>query len=464
MVERREFRVKEYLATLLFKAKMKIDISSDMSPLRLYFSSSSAPVDTSFKSPKDYSIFLSSIYDDTSLFSLLSSYMEEKSPNRKWRLPLIIERLVDVLEKKEDDHIFEGEIKKADIFISSSNMESSSNTMISNPFLSLLYLRLSPSYKSFSAYPFSLFFEFDCKEKKYNSIISKLEKAFRNTSDQYTLDEYSWMVRIQDEKGRSFKFIGKGAFFPFYSSFSIQKIPLSLGLKDIDQRDEVTNLSLQYSRLTIDKNDEILEKVEIKRDSGLIKLEHHNKDKNLIIDFRDQRGIEKVLSGIDVYSFYPKWIDNGEYEKADHNQSYVNTRYFLSFRTKMGRDFHWTGFFTSYDLPKRWNELCRVLNMNIKYSSEMESLDPFLAEIDRTTDDTVFACDVVFSDYSKEYLYIAPDGSYYPGMKALVPAGINNNLKVVEIKKLRALSKEKDAEIIKNCKRIVSHYPDKNNK
>ena len=94
MVEEREFRVREYLATLLFKAKLKIDITSDISPLIPFLSSSKAPEDASFKSAKEYSIFLSSYSDDATLFSLLTSFLEEKRPNRKWRLPLIIERLV----------------------------------------------------------------------------------------------------------------------------------------------------------------------------------------------------------------------------------------------------------------------------------------------------------------------------------------------------------------------------------
>lgn len=463
MVEEREFRVREYLATLLFKAKLKIDITSDISPLIPFLSSSKAPEDASFKSAKEYSIFLSSFSDDATLFSLLTSFLEEKRPNRKWRLPLIIERLVEVLDKQEDDHIFEGGIKKADIFIMSSSTSNYSKREISNPFLPLLLLQLSPSYKAFAAYPFSLFFEFECNEKKYNSIISKLEKAFKNTSDYNSVDEYTWMVKIQDEKGRSFKFLGNGTFFPFYSYFSIPKIPSFLGIKDIDQKDEVTNLSMEYSRLTLDKEEEILEKLDIKRESGLIKLEHHHKDKNLIIDFKDKSGIDKVLSEIDIYSFYPNWMDKDEYEKADENQPYVNTRYSLRFNTAMGRSFTWNGFFTSFDLPKKWNEVCYAMNEKIKYSDEMESLNPCLAEIGRTTDDTVFACDVVFSDYSKEYLYIAPDGSYYPGMKAVVPAGVNNTLRIVIIKNLRALSKEKDAEIISKCKRIVSHYPNKDN-
>ena len=106
-------------------------------------------------------------------------------------------------------------------------------------------------------------------------------------------------------------------------------------------------------------------------------------------------------------------------------------------------------------------ENTKFIKEKLKYSEEMEALNPDLASIGRTNKDTVFACKVVFSEYSKEYLYIAPDGSYYPGMKALVPAGVNDSLKIVEIKSLHALSKEKDAETISKCKRIISHYPNK---
>ena len=45
-----------------------------------------------------------------------------------------------------------------------------------------------------------------------------------------------------------------------------------------------------------------------------------------------------------------------------------------------------------------------------------------------------------------------------PGMRG---GSYNNSLKIVEIKSLHALSKEKDAETISKCKRIISHYPNK---
>ena len=122
----------------------------------------------------------------------------------------------------------------------------------------------------------------------------------------------------------------------------------------MDQKDEVVSLSLSYSRLSLDKEEEILEKFEVNRKDGLVKLEHHDKNKNIIIDYIDKKNTDKVLSEIDVYSFYPAWIDKDDYPSGDENQPYYKTYYTYSYETKRGRKNGGEGYFTSFDLPKKW--------------------------------------------------------------------------------------------------------------
>lgn len=62
-----------------------------------------------------YKKYLSTIGDTSTLFALLST--EREKGNEKWRLPIIIKRIVEVLDKDKDDHIFAGDIDKAIIYI-----------------------------------------------------------------------------------------------------------------------------------------------------------------------------------------------------------------------------------------------------------------------------------------------------------------------------------------------------------
>ena len=61
------------------------------------------------------------------------------------------------------------------------------------------------------------------------------------------------LIKIFDKKGNEFLYYGKGDFFPFYSSFAITYIPKELEIKDIDVKDTITSLSMEYSRLSVTK-------------------------------------------------------------------------------------------------------------------------------------------------------------------------------------------------------------------
>ena len=107
MEDERELNLREYFATLLLKAKMGEDIKNEaltlignITPRYLNIA------DESYKTRNEYSLFISSLTDEKELYSLLNSFLNEANPKRKWRLPLILERIVEVLEKSEDDHIF----------------------------------------------------------------------------------------------------------------------------------------------------------------------------------------------------------------------------------------------------------------------------------------------------------------------------------------------------------------------
>ena len=268
------------------------------------------------------------------------------------------------------------------------------------------------------------------------------------------------LIKIFDKKGNEFLYYGKGDFFPFYSSFAITYIPKELEIKDIDVKDTITSLSMEYSRLSVTKTEEILEKFEINLLDNKVSFEHHGKNINFFVEYKDRRGIQKALSSIDFYSFHPYWINEKEYVAPDETQPYYKTRYSMVFESKYGRKSGWNGFFTSYDLPNNWSEIADEINRCLKYADEMECLRPDLAKIGRTDENTIYGCNVVFPEGMKPYLYIAPDASFYPGMKVYVPVGVKNNLTVATIKSLRILSKEKDAETINKCRRIHSHFTD----
>ena len=268
------------------------------------------------------------------------------------------------------------------------------------------------------------------------------------------------LIKIFDKKGNEFLYYGKGDFFPFYSSFAITYIPKELEIKDIDNKDTITSLSMEYSRLSVTKTEEILEKFEINLLDNKVSFEHHGKNINFFVEYKDRRGIQKALSAIDFYSFHPHWINEKEYVAPDETHPYYKTRYSMVFKSKYGRKSGWNGFFTSYDLPNNWSEIADEINRCLKYADEMECLRPDLAKIGRTDENTIYGCNVVFPEGMKPYLYIAPDASFYPGMKVYVPVGVKNDLTVATIKSLRILSKEKDAETLNKCKRIHSHFTD----
>ena len=159
------------------------------------------------------------------------------------------------------------------------------------------------------------------------------------------------LIKIFDKKGNEFLYYGKGDFFPFYSSFAITYIPKELEIKDIDNKDTITSLSMEYSRLSVTKTEEILEKFEINLLDNKVSFEHHGKNINFFVEYKDRRGIQKALSSIDFYSFHPYWINEKEYVATDETQPYYKTRYSMVFESKYGRKSGWNGFFTSYDLP-----------------------------------------------------------------------------------------------------------------
>ena len=231
------------------------------------------------------------------------------------------------------------------------------------------------------------------------------------------------LIKIFDKKGNEFLYYGKGDFFPFYSSFAITYIPKELEIKDIDVKDTITSLSMEYSRLSVTKTEEILEKFEINLLDNKVNFEHHGKNINFFVEYKDRRGIQKALSSIDFYSFHPYWINEKEYVAPDETQPHYKTRYSMVFESKYGRKSGWNGFFTSYDLPNNWSEIADEINRCLKYADEMECLRPDLAKIGRTDENTIYGCNVVFPEGMKPYLYIAPDASFYPGMKVYVPVG-----------------------------------------
>lgn len=454
----KEPNLREKFASLLVLARLGVLLDDDIQELL------TDAVDKDVQVPlfrgntsAHYKKYLSTIGDTSTLFALLST--EREKGNEKWILPIIIKRIVEVLDKDKDDHIFDGDIDKAIIYIYDPYQKRTPQ----NKYLSPLAIKLDSTSSSLSVYPFSFFTPCQCNEERKAEVLYQLGRLFNNSSDFYSIKEPTWVVLILDTKGSYFTFHGIGKLYPFYSTFSIPLIPRIIEIQDLTQKDEFTSLSMKYSRLSFDGDEEILESLTLGRKEGIVRLERHSNDLDFQITMKDKSTfLDELFSDINVYSFYPKCIDTGDKKQIDMSQPYYRTRYSLSYETLFGRKELFNGFFTSYDLPKGWKEISKELRSKVDSLKKMESVDPSLVSMGRTTYDTVFACKVVFSSYSKEYLYIAPDGTYYPGMKVMVPAGTKNAIQIVTIKSLHALSKEKDAELIKKCKTIISHYPNKN--
>lgn len=106
-------------------------------------------------------------------------------------------------------------------------------------------------------------------------------------------------------------------------------------IKDIDVKDTITSLSMEYSRLSVTKTEEILEKFAINLLDNKVSFEHHGKNINFFVEYKDRRGIQKALSSIDFYSFHPYWINEKEYVAPDETQPYYKTRYSMVFETNM---------------------------------------------------------------------------------------------------------------------------------
>ena len=170
MEDERELNLREYFATLLLKAKMGEDIKNEALTLIGNVTPRDINIaDDSYITRNEYSLFLSSLTDEKELYFLLNSFLNEAKPKRKWRLPLILERIVEILEKSEDDHIFEGDIDKAVLFILSPQDDKKSEIEIQNQFLVPIAVKIFDDYVGFASYPFSIFFEFDYKEKDRKS-------------------------------------------------------------------------------------------------------------------------------------------------------------------------------------------------------------------------------------------------------------------------------------------------------
>ena len=102
MEDERELNLREYFATLLLKAKMGEDIKNEALTLIGNITPRDISIaDDSYKTRNEYSLFISSLTDEKELYSLLNSFLNEANPKRKWRLPLILERIVEVLEKRK---------------------------------------------------------------------------------------------------------------------------------------------------------------------------------------------------------------------------------------------------------------------------------------------------------------------------------------------------------------------------
>ena len=98
MEDERELNLREYFATLLLKAKMGEDIKNEALTLIGNVTPRDINIaDDSYKTRNEYSLFISSLTDEKELYSLLNSFLNEANPKRKWRLPLILERIVEVL-------------------------------------------------------------------------------------------------------------------------------------------------------------------------------------------------------------------------------------------------------------------------------------------------------------------------------------------------------------------------------
>lgn len=464
MADNRESSLKESFASLLFKAKDGIDVRSEaleLIPKDIVFASIPS-IPSNVSSPTLYRKWLLSFSSLNPLFFILRKVACEKNLGDKWRIPLILDRIIENIDEEEGDNIFSGKIQAAVIFVFNPSKSGKRKDISNNKKLSPIAVKVFSDETSFASYPFINWISSPVIKGKNMKLLEKLESIFHNSSPSYSIENPTWMVKIQDKNERVFDFSGRGFHFPFYSSFSIPYIPSYLEIIDMEEEDRLSYLSLSYSRISKDKDYEICEKMVLDKSNNSISILHRGRDMDFNVTLKEkEKTLDNIFSSINFYSFHPAWLGNENEMDIDDNQPYVRTRFYLTSISSFGRKDYWRGFFTSYDLPLSWSEIADKIRDRIDFANHMESLDPSLSSIGRTTEDSVFACSVVFSSYSKEYTYIAPDDTYYPGMTVMVPVGEKNNLQVATVKSLHVFSKEKDKETIKKFKKIISHYPNK---
>ena len=446
---------REALASLLFRLKQKIDVRKEI--LDLSPEEDGREEERSRYIESTVSTYSSYINEITSIPTLWALIRLECGKSTFRTLILLIERLLSLIVE-ESDHIFSSRVAKAVIYTRFPKIGFEYDSP--EPFPSLT-VKLLGEDNILSTFPY-FWLDIEIDERKRKTIYEKIEKYFRYCSDFKDDKGSSWILRIQDDRNREFYFSGTSIFFPYWTKFSIHSIPHDLGIKDLRTKDRITSLSMNYTRISGDRKKETCERFSLDEKTGRIRVTKKDEKLDLNVSIEKETPfIRNLLFCIDLYSFSPLIVDGEDEEKPDieEMEGCSLTQYFLRADTFYGRSLSYDGAFNRYGLPYNWSKIAEMFRKEIFYTSELECLDPSLADLPRITKDSVFVVEVAFSPDSKLYSYIAPDDSFIPGTKALVPVGDNGSLKVVTVKKLVVYSAIGDKEFLNRLKKIVSHYP-----
>lgn len=447
--------IRKELATLLFYAKLQKNVASMAIGLCPYSRDE-------LLGDLLHEVFDISFWETASTRKELWQVLYLISVEEK-NLPLsytvdVLKRLIQKEEISDEDHVFSGDIKNLVITVKNpiSKWEKAPLPIT---------VKLLTEGESFSFYPFSNWFSFQVDNKRKEEITRACSSFFQYCNDSIKSDNCDWIVRIMDSNDEIFEFYGEGKTFSEFPRLSIPRIPYMLGVKDLAEKDEVSILSFNYTRLSRDNKKEILESLLIDRTRGTISLSYQSNDEEMSMEKKNEfQTLDEIFKDVSFYDLYPAIMNEPVSPMITVDEGYTFTRYSLSITSKNGRTASYLSFFTSIDLPQNWLILAKSLRKHYLLATAMESFEPSLIKLPRTDEDSVFVCSVEFSPSSHLYSYIAPDDSFRPGDKVLVGVGMNNKLQVVKIKELKVLSKKNDKEKLKGLKKVISHYPNNNTK
>lgn len=293
-------------------------------------------------------------------------------------------------------------------------------------------------------------------------------------------DVGSWDIAIYDDKDNIDNFSGPliGVIsFNFVGETISNIIRKNLGRDDLfafdGNPDRVDHMEVIYNRVTKivpehkSEDDarntvtrEYKDTLVIDRNSGTLEIKNMTgAGCEVTHTYYDQLGVENLLNDINT--------EMQEYIKGNPTDAIINPmetkNYEINIITKHGIETSISGTYDKYGLPTIWPVFIEDLQKFIDYydfPGEMFSESCF-GKVLRREGEIVF-CDVSFEEGGKTYCYIADTDDFCLGDLVLVPAGEDNEEKIVRIEAINYFTEDKAPFPVEQAKHIIRKYnPDR---